>query len=173
MTISPKFNVREIMSKTIERDWINFQSGAFDMGKRLHTYMQTYINSHRKRRGGTGNLSKSVNFETLAGAGMGSIFWGIGNINLLPAYYYVINYGKMITGEPFIPFRGQRVPGSFEGGRPKSGLRGGVERFNRGDGSGFSMKPGSVVRPMNYIQATRARLNANLNALLLRLKAGR
>ena len=98
---------------------------------------------------------------------------GIGNINLLPAYYYVINYGKMITGQEFIPFRGKRIPGSFEGGRPMAGLRGGVEHFNIGDGSGFSMKPGRAVRPMHYIEATLARLNANLRALLLRLKAGK
>lgn len=170
--ITPKFNVREIISNTIEKDWINFQAGAFDMGKRLHSYMQSYINSHRKRRGGTGKLAKSINFEVQAGAGLGTIFWGIGKIDLLAPYYYVINYGKMITGGEFIPFKGKKVPGSFEGRRPMSGLKGGTEKFNIADGSGFAMTPKSAVRPMHYIEATKARLNANLKALLLRLKAG-
>ena len=173
LRITPKFNVREIISTTIEKDWINFQAGAFNIGKKLHSYMQTYINSHRRRRGGSGKLSKSINFEVKAGAGLGSIFWGIGNVNLLLAHYYVINYGKMITGGEFIPNRGNFVPGSFEGSRPNSALRGGVERFNYKDGSGFGMKPGKAIRPMHYIEATKARLNANLRALLLKLKAGK
>ena len=64
------------------------------------------------------------------------------------------------------------MPGSFEGNRPDPALVGGVQKFNKGDGTGFGMYPKTPVRPMNYIQATRARLNANLRSLILRLKRG-
>ena len=62
MKITPRFDVKTTISETIEKDWINLQAGAFDMGKRLHAYMQSFINSHHKRRGGTGRLAKSINF---------------------------------------------------------------------------------------------------------------
>jgi len=166
MSISPKFSVKEIVDSTIGKDWIKFQAGAFDMGKRLHAYMINFLNSHKHRRGGNGKLAKSINFEVKAGAGLGTIFWGLGNISSLPKYYYWANFGGQI------PAGGGFVPGSFEGSRPESGLRGGVEKFNYKDGSGFGMKPGTVARGIHYIEATRTRLNASLRALLLRLKSG-
>jgi len=79
----------------------------------------------------------------------------------------------MVTGELFVPGRGKFVPGSFEGSKPNSALKGGVERFNYKDGSNFGMYPKSSVRPMNYIQSTQARLNANLTAILARIRMGK
>ena len=79
----------------------------------------------------------------------------------------------MVSGEPFVPFRGRFVPGSFEGNRPSSALKGGVEKFNMGDGSGFGMRPKSAVRPIHFIEATKLRLNANLSALLARIRMGK
>jgi len=171
LKITPRFSAKEIISDTIEKDWFFFQAEAFALGSKMANYMSAYINNNRKRRGGTGRLAKAMKFQGFTGAGL--VSWGIGFIPSLPKYWYVINYGKMVSGEPFVPFRGGFVPGSFEGNKPDSALKGGVERFNIGDGSKFGMKPKSIVRPMNYIQATKARLNANLTALLARIRMGK
>lgn len=168
MTITPRFDTQEIINTTIKKDWFEFQNEAFNLGEIIRNYMQAYINTHRHRRGGTGRLAKSITFKGLTGAGF--VSWGIGNISRLPAYWYVINYGKMVTGGEFIPARGKFVPGSFEGNRPISSLKGGVQRFNYKDGSGFGMKPGIPVRPINYIQATRAKLDIDMNILLAKFK---
>jgi len=168
MIITPRFSAKEIIDETITKSWFEFQKESYLLGQRMATYMQNYINRNRHRRGGTGQLAKAMQFQGFTGAGM--VSWGIGYIPSLPQYWYVINYGHMVTGEPFVPFRGRFVPGSFEGNKPDSALKGGVERFNIGDGSGFGMKPKSVIRPINYIQSTQARLDANLSALLARIR---
>ena len=171
LKITPRFSAREIIDETITKDWFIFQNSAYLLGQRMATYMQSYINRNRRRRGGTGKLAKSMKFQGFTAPGM--VSWGIGHMPSLPKYWYVVNYGKMVTGEAFIPFRGKFVPGSFEGNRPSSALKGGVEKFNRGDGSKFGMRPKSPIRPMNYISATKARLNANLNVLLARIRMGK
>lgn len=171
LKITPRFSAKEIYDETIAKDWFIFQNQAYLLGQRMTTYMQNYINRNRHRRGGTGNLAKAMNFQGFTAPGI--VSWGIGFIPSLPKYWYVINYGKMVTGEAFIPFRGKFVPGSFEGSRPNSALKGGVEKFNIGDGSKFGMYPKSVIRPINYIQSTQARLNTNLTALLARIRMGK
>lgn len=171
LRITPRFNAKEIYDEVITGNWFEFQNEAYLLGNKMAHYMQNYINRNRHRRGGTGRLAKSMKFQGFTAPGI--VSWGIGHIPSLPKYWYVINYGKMVTGEPFIPFRGGFVPGSFEGNRPDSALKGGVERFNRGDGSGFGMKAKSAIRPINYIQATQARLNSNLTALLARIRMGK
>ena len=171
LKITPRFSARQIIDETITKSWFEFQNEAYLLGNRMATYMQNYINSNRHRRGGTGNLAKAMQFQGFSGAGI--VSWGIGFIPSLPKYWYVINYGKMVSGEPFVPGRGRFMPGSFEGNKPDSALKDGVERFNYGDGSGFGMKAKSVVRPMNYIQSTQARLDANLTALLARIRMGK
>ena len=168
LIITPKFSAREIYDETIAKDWFIFQNHAYLIGQRMAIYMQNYINRNRHRRGGTGKLAKAMQFQGFTGTGM--VSWGIGYIPSLPNYWYVINYGMMATGEPFIPGRGRFIPGSFEGNKPDSALKGGVERFNYGDGSGFGMKPKSVVRPINYIQATQAKLDLYLTALLASIR---
>ena len=167
-TISPKFSTKEIIDSTLRRDWFLFQNSAFALGQKTQIYMQNYIKNNAKRRGGSGKLAKSIDLVAQTGAGF--VSWGVGTIANLPPYYYVINYGRMISGEEFIPGGGNFIPGSFEGGKAEAGLAGGAEKLNYGDGSGFGMKAKKPVRPMNFISATRARLNANLRALLVRIR---
>jgi len=174
MKITPRFSIREIMTDTIRKDWFRFQNFAFESGKSLAIYMQNYINSRRKRRRGTGNLADAITFETFATA-PARVGWGIGNISVLNAkakYWYVVNYGKMVSGQAFIPARGKFVPGSFEGDAPKSALRGGVQHFNYHDGSNMGMYPKSPIRPINYIQASRAKFNRELSLLIAKIRKG-
>lgn len=174
VTITPNFNVKEIIDTTIGKDWFAFQLEALNLGIRTTAYMQNYINSRRKRRGSTGNLAKTITFEPISNT-MARIGWGIGNINLLNAkakYWYVINYGKTVSGHPFVPAKGKFVPGSFEGNTPSSALTGGVQKFNYKDGSGMGMIPKSAVRPMNYIQASRVKFNRDFLITLAKIKKG-
>ena len=176
MKITPHFSTQEIMLTTIKKDWFAFQAKAMITGQQLHSYIQSYVNSHRRRTGGTGNLAKSINFEPMAGAGTGMISWGIGNINNLNAsapYWYVVNYGKMISGAPYIPGHGNFIPGRFRGGdgRPRTEMSGkGVEGFAYEPNSGRGMYPKKAIRPMNYIQATRAKLTRDIALLLVTFK---
>jgi len=173
LKITPRFSTKEIIDSTIKKDWFLFQLEAHNMGIALTAYMQSYINSNRKRRGGTGNLAKTIKFYPLNTAGV--VSWGIGSIaelNQQAKYWYVVNYGKKITGEAFVPYNGKFTPGSFEGSRPNHAFAGGqgVMHFNKGDHSGFGMKAKSVIRNINYIEATRAKLMIDMNRLLMRLK---
>lgn len=178
--VTPKFNVAEIMKDTIEKDWMLFQNEAFEMGKKLTSYMQSYVNSNRHREGGTGNLAKAIKFYGKTGAGF--ISWGIGKISYLTTkvpYWYVVNYGFMTTGERFIPKGGL---GYFNGGRaPDSSLIGsGTERWHGteteatlGENFGFYLKPKTPVRPINYIQATQHQLGAEFKQLLAKLRGSK
>jgi len=176
MKITPRFSVREIIDSTIGKDWFRFQAEAMALGQSLHAYMQSFINSNRKRQGGSGNLAKSINFDKKAGAGLGRIWWGIGHIPTLQSrapYWYVVNYGKTVSGRPYIPNYGNFVPGRFSGGdgRPQASMRGkGVESFRYAPDSGMGMNPRSPIRPMNFIQSTRHKLNIDLRAILDRLR---
>ena len=172
ISVSPPFRAREIHDEVIKRNWFGFQLGVFEIGKKAHSYMQNFITKSRKRKGGTGNLSDSITFEPTTGAGF--VFVGIGNINLLQSkapYWYVVNYGKKLSGEAFIPGGGKYRPYDFEGNPPDASLRGrgsekvtGVKRI-----TGDESVP-SIIRPMHYIQATEHRININLKNLLNRLK---
>lgn len=174
MKITPKFDVRQIMADTIRKDWFNFQNLAFESGLSIAKYMQDYINSRHRRRGASGNLANAITFESLSTA-PARIGWGVGNISVLNAkakYWYVVNYGKMVTGQAFIPGKGKFIPGSFEGDAPRSALKGGVQKFNYQDGSNMGMFPKNPIRPMNYIQASRRKFNKDLNLLLLQMRKG-
>lgn len=174
MKVTPRFNVREIIDSTIRKDWFSFQSRAVILGQSLQIYMQNYINSRRKRRGTTGNLAKSVTFDVIS-TFPARVEWGVGNISVLNTqapYWYVVNYGKMVGGQPFVPNRGRFVPGSFEGNAPHPAMKTGVQKFNYNDGSKMGMSPKSAIRPLNYIQASRARFNRDFRKLLLSIKKG-
>jgi len=172
MKITPPFRAREIYDIAIKKNWFEFQLGIFEIGKLAHSYMQNFINTNRKRQGGTGNLSKDITFEPKTGAG--TVFVGVGNTDILNSrapYWYVTNYGKKITGEPFVPGGGKVRPIDFGGSPPEASLRGrgtekvtGVKRI-----TGQEPVP-SIVRPMHYIQATQHRVNADLRNLLRRIK---
>lgn len=172
--ITPAFNVNEIMLGTIRKDWFIFQSDALQLGMNLANYMQTFISTRHKRRGASGKLASSITFEPNPNS-TGQIGWGVGDISVLNAkapYWYVVNYGKTVGGQPFIPAKGKFVPGSFEGNAPSPALKGGVQKFNKGDGSGMGMFPKSAIRPMNYIQASRAKFNRDFSRLLARIRKG-
>lgn len=180
--INPEFNVREIIDSTITKDWKKFQANAFEMGKKLRRYMQTYINTHRHRTGGTGNLAETINFDFKLT--LGSIFWGIGDVeelNKYASYWYVVNYGTYYgSNERFIPGKKKGgapkfVPGRFGAGAgnpPNSAMKGkGTESFTYNPNGGSGMFPGPI-RPINYIQASQSKFKRNLTSLLNRLKRG-
>ncbi len=168
MNITPRFSVQEIIDTTIKKDWFRFQESAFRLGVRMHAYMIGYINKNRNRRGG-GNLAKSINFESHAGAGLGMVSWGIGNITKLASdapYWYWANYGGQIPGG------GAWRPAMFGDGRADASYRGkGVSTATAFKTIGGGNIP-SPARPINYIQATRARLDVDLMAILAALKRG-
>ena len=172
MTISPKFSAREIIDNTIRKHWFEFQERAFNIGKLAHSYMINYIKSHKHRAGSSGLLERSINFYPITGAGM--VGWGVGLMSELPKYWYVVNYGKKVTGEDFIPGMGKARPVVFSDGNASSSKRG------AGTGQMWTMRNitgneplPSKIRPINYIQATRARVNANVRNLLIRLKGAK
>ncbi len=104
------------------------------------------------------------------------IHWGIGDINKLQQqvpYWYVVNYGKTTRGQPYIPNFGNFVPGFFLGGdgRPIADLAGkGKERFGKLKYSGSGMFPKTAIRPINFIEKTRFKLNQEIQKLLNKLK---
>lgn len=174
--ITPKFSTREIIDTTIRKDWFIFQNDAFTLGSKVQAYMQNYINKNRKRQGGTGNLANSINLHTEASAGLGRIFWGVGDISLLNSKapeWYVVNYGKTTGGIRYIPNYGGFIPGRFRGGdgRPDASQAGkGIEAFDYQPYIAWGMFPKHPIRPIHYIQASRAKLNRDLRRLLNKLK---
>lgn len=169
MKITPIFNVQKIIDDTIGKDWFIFQDAVFDLGRKLTSYMQNYINTHRKRSGGTGNLANNIKFY--GNTGTGRIEWGIGDMSTLnrnAKYWYVLNYGKMITGQRFIP---PATKGSFEGQAPDSSLIGkGTQRLVRDNK--FYIKPKVPIRPINYIESTQFKLGKELGKILAKLRRG-
>jgi len=172
--ITPNFNARNLWKETIRRDWFIFQSEIFNIGQSLTQYIQNFITTRKKRRGAKGNLEKNITFEPFIST-PATVGWGIGNISLLNSnakYWYVVNYGTTVGGQRYIPNHGNFVPGSFEGSKPDSALKGGVQKFNFRDGTGFGMYPKSPIRPLNYIQAGRRRANRHIIALIAKLRKG-
>ena len=169
--VTPRFNSKEIIRDTIEKDWKKFVKAMYKLGKRTKDYMKNYItiNVHRPS-GSTGNLAKSINLYRIAT--MDRLFIGVGSIAVLnkkAPYWYVVATGKKVGGAPFIPGGGKLVPGYFgDGDRPLSGK--GTQRFTYAPYQGkFMMKPG-VIRPIRYIQATWARAEIELSTLLATFK---
>ena len=154
-----------------------FQNRALMLGQRIHAYMIGYIASHKKRAqsphlDGTLSLEKSIKLHILATA-PAIISWGIGHIPSLQAqspHWYVINYGKTVSGRRFIPGGGKAVPGYFQpSGRPMANKRNGREPFIYSPGT-FIMYPKNPVRAMNYIESTQFRLSNEFRVLLATLK---
>jgi hypothetical protein len=169
--ITPKFNATEIWHKTIQADWFDFQIHANKAGDALLHYMKTFINNNCKRTGSTGKLENAIDIKHLKGFGSGAIEWGIGDMSVLNAqakHWHVINYGKKVGGEPFIPGGGQYRPVQFQDGPADPAKRGtGNSKaiaFKKIEGPN-ERKP-SPVRPMNYIEATQRRLVIYMETLL-------
>jgi len=176
--MTPAFNTREIIKTTLQRDWFEFQLHAHNTGKTLLHYMQSFINSNRKRSGGKGTLSKAMTLTILSTTG--KIHWGLGHIPTLNQrakgfggnpYWYVVNYGKKVTGEAFIPGGGKYRPIMFTDGPADSSKRGrGTARVTKVKKiTGDEPRP-SVIRPMHYVEATYKTLIAHVRLLLTRFK---
>jgi hypothetical protein len=143
------------------------------MGAKLHSIMRGYINAHRKRQGGTGRTARAINFEPTTSPGL--IHWGIGNLDILYAqapWWHVLNYGARIDGRPFVPGGGKVRPVKFTDGDAKPNLRGrgiaGVTGFKRIESTNEPIP--SVIRPMNYIEYTQAKMTQQVYKLLASLK---
>lgn len=177
VTITPKFNVHRWARAKLNTEWMEFQNRALILGQKTQKYMIEYIASHRKRAqsphlDGTLPLGKSIKFHILATA-PAKIAWGIGHLPSLQAqspHWYVINYGKTISGKRFIPAGGKGVPGFFQpSGKPDANKRNGSESFIYSP-STFMMYPKRAIRPINYIESTQFKLGNDFRILLATLK---
>lgn len=168
---NPKFDTKEIYDSIIQKEWIRLQNLVLELGEHLLEYIQTYINSRTHRDGKTGKLANAMKLDVQAGAGEAGISWGIGHIptlNVEVSYWYLLNFGGLTA----IAKQGRGVGGSFNGEAPsptKTGTGVGTQRFTQENNS-FFMIPKSPIRPMNYIEATRQKLNMEINKILKFLK---
>jgi hypothetical protein len=116
-------------------------------------YMQSYLMTHSKHP--TGRLMSNLDIKIIK-TDKGFTF-GIGNIKKLnkeSPYWYVLNYGKTITGKKFIP---PAFVGSFEGDRPVAGKQG-QQYVDEGN---YYIQP-KTFTPVNYIEATIAYIKNKL-----------
>jgi len=163
--ITPKFNIHEWTRKKIETNWMDFQNRALRLGQKIHSYMISYIMAHKKRAqsphlDGTLPLEKSIQLHIISTA-PARIEWGIGHIPSLQAqspHWYVINYGKTVSGRRFIPGGGKGIPGYFQpSGAPNASKKNGGEPFIYSPNT-FLMYPKRAIRPINYIQSSQFKL---------------
>jgi len=177
--VTPKFNTKEIIDKTISKHWLDYQYQGVLMGAKLSRSVRQYINAHRKRTGGTGNLSRAISWEKKIGKGY--FFWGIGDLNILQTrapYWYVINYGKYIDSKiPFVPGHSMAdainphfIHGLFtDGAYADPNQRGsGHARFAKQSETNLGMIPG-VIRPMNYIQYLKSKFSREYSKILTKI----
>lgn len=159
-SITPKFNSKEIMSEWIKKDWFIFQDAVHDLGTEMLAYMQGFITERRKHPETTGRLSSSIKLYPFGGFGQAEVGWGIGDMSVmskLAPYWYLINYGGST-------FKGDYhfTPGYFEGGKfvyvPMSK-----------DGKMLPSGVKGIIKPMNYIEASRLQLNNEILNLLNRI----
>jgi len=163
-SFSPKFNVKEIVHQTIEKQWIEFQFRAFELGETMLSYMQTYIASQIKGDTSSGNLVRSIKLYNEAGAGEAKVAWGIGlmtEMNVLAPYWKLINYGG-VTWKGDYHF----VPGHFEGNKF-------VYVPNSKDGEMLPSGVKTVIKGMNYIESTRMELDREINKILKQLSVSK
>jgi hypothetical protein len=169
MVITPKFNVHQWARTNLSRDWFEMQDVLVEMGRKLHTYMINYIQTHRKRSISGGNsITKVIQFHLLS-TGPARIDWGIGDIKLLQSltpYWYVLNYGKTIDGRRFIPGGEKWRPVRFGDNPADPELRGhGTQRATVFAPIGNGRTP-SPIRPINYIQSTQFRMGNEIRRIL-------
>lgn len=169
---SPKFNTQKYLNSTLHKDWNFFQTHAFETGKALHHYLQHFIASNHKRSGATGKLAKAIGFHVISTTAQ--VHWGIGHISTLNQTnkgWYAINYGKYMSGKPFIPGGGKYRPVEFaDGSKADSSQRGrGTSRATKWVKIKGGQKP-SPIRPMNFIEAGWKQLNIHVIHLLARFK---
>ena len=168
--ITPHFSTKKIMAETIQKKWFEFQNLASQLGKKVQSSGQTFINSNRKREGGTGKLASAINLEQVGTrGGMGEVGFGVGNLDVLMGkapYYYVVDVGQKTTGEPFIPGGGKVRPIAFTDGPANASMRGGgrARATTMGPMGGGSLP--SVIRPLNYTNYMWTVLNQGVKRIL-------
>jgi hypothetical protein len=168
--ITPNFNTSQIYAEIIQKTWFRFQELALELGEHLVEYMQGYINARSHRQGATGNLANAMKLDVQAGAGEAGVSWGIGHIPTLDKeapYWRLLNFG----GLTWAARTGTGVPGFFGAGNPpdkaQRGTRKGSERFNYNTGEGhFVMKVTNPIKGINYIEATRQRLDKEIHTII-------
>lgn len=175
MRITPKLNIHKWCSEKISENWFELQAGIMDMGRNLHSYMINYIKIHKHRFPSFGNLEKRIGFK-IDTSHPAQIFWGIGyrpTLTKLAPYWHVLNYGKKITGQRFIPGGGKYRPIKFGGSNANPGLRGqGSQLATSWIPIGGGKTP-TVIRPINYIEATQYQVNMELRKIIQLLKMKR
>ena len=155
----PKAKLESIYHEFFNFEWPRIQDEVADLGPAVLDYMRRTIADRTRRTPASGNLARAMDYKLIDTEG--KIHWGVGNIaNLMSKapYFYVVDTGKMITGQEYIPFHGNDVGGSFNGGRPSAGH--GKARFEF-DGK-YQMTPQKAIRPMGYIDASRRYLKREL-----------
>jgi hypothetical protein len=157
-SFTPKFNAKEIMSEWIQKDWFILQSAIADLGGEMLNYMQGFIEERRVRpTEATGKLSKNIKLYPMGGFGQAEVGWGIGDMSVMSKqapYWYIINFGGS-------SFKGEYhfTPGYFDGG---------IFKYVEGSKEGKMLPSGvkGIIKPMNYIEASRLMLQNELYNLL-------
>lgn len=122
------------------------------LGEDTASYMQTTITNQAKR-GSTRKLAKSIKSYRVIDENV--VFVGVGKISVLPAYWFVVNYGVSYrTGMPYIP---PANLGYFPGWTAPITQNKGYEAWTHtGKSVDFLMTPKNPIAPMNYIEITLA-----------------
>lgn len=150
------------LTKGLKR-WQNaiLPSNISKLGVETQNFMQSFIESHKKRpSGATPVLSKSINLDLFGGKG-----FGVGKISLLPIYWASINFG-------FAGMVGKRVPlGIFEPGvavPTSSAFRDGrwVKGKHLVQGKMYSFISKKPISPMNYIESSAHFLSAKIDQIV-------
>lgn len=153
-----KLNSHEWVRKKISEDWFELQEESYNLYNKTKDYMINYIFYHKKRSPSSNNLEQVIdkNSEFVGVAGTAQVSFGIGEINVLnneAKYWYVLNYGKTVSGERFLPGGGQYKPVRFGSSLPDKDLIG----PGKGNQTATKFTKGSVksfISPINYIEAT-------------------
>ena len=164
VSFTPKFNVQEIYLDSIKIPFVKLEAELTDLADTMLAYLQTYINSHSKGEH-TGNLAKSMKIEysSQKGGEAPSMGWGIGHmlyLDVFAPYWHIINYG----GSGFKGYY-HFVPGFFNGNKFV---------YNPTIAEGKSLPSGvkGIIKPMNYIEESRAELDRRINQIIAGLTKG-
>jgi hypothetical protein len=156
-------NIADEVKTYILKNTVKAKKDAFIVGKKILTYLNTYINSHRKRpvTGGLfgSNLLRYIN-KTYEEFDLGNT-WGVSmgdipTLNQFARYWAAVNWGsghilyKKVPSGQFAPGEARPTPSAFRQGRwfPISGggFQFGFETYS------FVAKKG--IPAMNYIENT-------------------
>lgn len=154
--VTIKFSGIEKTTKRINQSRSRIRAGLIELGNRTQEYFRRTIKQNTKRRGSTGTLSNSIQSKVYVDSA-DMVLVGIGNkadIQEVAKYWYVVNYGVKISGQPFLP---PGNIGNFEGKAPQSRYAGGSVsgRAMWSHGTPYYMQP-KTFRPMHYIEKTNA-----------------